>query len=1096
MAEDILDTNSDSPIQISKPNPAGDEVPNGHTNHQHYAADPEAQEMVIESLRNQIQDLFSQVTQLNAKLVKSYDRVSDLEDDLHVSSAQLRSSSIKVSQLELERTQHLAALNTGLLVEKHHVTTELNRLMEKATEEAAQRGQAESARVAIEKELDDLSASLFNQANTMVAEARYGQHVSQRKAEEAEQALKGAEEAVGVMQQQVQALQEEKEAAERKAAEIGSLMGKGKWIDKRDDGAPAPTLRLFSSHLPYQEFLIFVAHLRQLHTSSQNAPAMSTLLPLPFLTRLLTEDSEPTIRLDFAPSLSWLSRRSVLAAIHAGQLTIEPMSSTNLLTESSHLANAGISGLANNENIPCALCGTPVFPQAPSTNTSPTRPPTHPLIGMAHSYSGSASWSTNLFKKNPSSFTTTSTTAPPPLPARSQTRTTQTSSTPIYPSQVYIFRISSTQTSTLPHLPLLKPSTSITPSPSGSTTPSSSHQHTLSLSHSALSGTASQSSSTIYPLCTSGWCLARLRTTCSMWAFVRTSIVEKIWEEELPIVILPPAPGRAASSTPSLPEPASSSGNTSGSADKPPVPPRKRGLWGLASAIGERAASWSESVSDKDKARKASPSASTAPAEKDKKDLKTLPPPPPYQEHSGASTSDLTTPSAAPLASAAPPPLPRRSEGRARTPVNQPSPSPSPIPTEPTATLTASFTTSPPPILPTAENQLPEQTPSPAASGTAEVKPSAPIPEDPVKEGVPPAESSPGSSVPVPATTAAAAVPTPPQTPTRPQHPASTASPAPPLPPRAVKRLSASFARPGTPSNIPLPESRPGTPPVGVSGAPNPPSRTNSPALGGSPSTPPNAPPPIPRRAAGRVPRKPQGGEGGDSSRPESPAVTPATAAAVPVSPGKSGNVQAQIQALGAAASMSQLQLDSVAEESKDETKTSESPEASKLVEASSESNGPATTAAPASSEAVAPADAEDEEQKEKEKDEKEGTEVEADKEVTRTMEAPKEETKEEETKEASEQEKKDKSAAVSLNEDDLPPAYAPPPLPPRRPEPVKEKKEKDGVKSTDVDGSEAGEDEGERVYVGDATWEERTWKELTKLREEMYWARIGAVRS
>ncbi|KXN84400.1 Rab guanine nucleotide exchange factor SEC2 [Leucoagaricus sp. SymC.cos] len=291
MEEDILDTNPDSISQNPKRNPAGNEVLNGTSNHQHYAADPEAQEMVIESLRNQIQDLFSQVTQLNSKLVKSYDRVSDLEDDLHVASAQLRNSTVKISQLELERTQHLAALNTGLLVEKHHVTAELNRLMEKATEEAAQRGQAESARAAIEKDLDDLSASLFNQANTMVAEARYAQHVSRRKAEEAEQALRGAEEAVSAMQQQVQTLQEGKETAERMTADIQALMGKGKWVDKQDSQPLAPSLRLFSSHLPYQEFLFFVAHLRHLHLSSPNPPAMSTLLPLPFLTRLSTEDS-------------------------------------------------------------------------------------------------------------------------------------------------------------------------------------------------------------------------------------------------------------------------------------------------------------------------------------------------------------------------------------------------------------------------------------------------------------------------------------------------------------------------------------------------------------------------------------------------------------------------------------------------------------------------------------------------------------------------------------------------------------------------------------------------------------------------------------
>ncbi|PFH50633.1 hypothetical protein AMATHDRAFT_126306, partial [Amanita thiersii Skay4041] len=226
--------------------------------------DPDAQQMVIVSLRSQIKDLVSQVTQLNNKLVKSYDRVSDLEDELH----------------------HLSALNTGMLVEKSHVTTELNRLMEKATEEAAQRGQAESARVAIEKELDDLSANLFNQANTMVAEARYTQHVSEKKMEAAEVALKGAEEAVSVMQQQMQALREEKENAEKRAQEMQISMGKGNWVEQRDGKSITRSLRLLSSHTPYQEFMLFVAHLRSIHPSTTQPPAMSTLLTLPFLQRL------------------------------------------------------------------------------------------------------------------------------------------------------------------------------------------------------------------------------------------------------------------------------------------------------------------------------------------------------------------------------------------------------------------------------------------------------------------------------------------------------------------------------------------------------------------------------------------------------------------------------------------------------------------------------------------------------------------------------------------------------------------------------------------------------------------------------------------
>ena len=52
---------------------------------------------------------------------------------------------------------------------------------------------------------------------------------------------------------------------------------------------------------------------------------------------------------------------------------------------------------------------------------------------------------------------------------------------------------------------------------------------------------------------------------------------------------------------------------------------------------------------------------------------------------------------------------------------------------------------------------------------------------------------------------------------------------------------------------------------------------------------------------------------------------------------------------------------------------------------------------------------------------------------------------------------------------------------------------EKNGVVGESLDSKNAGED-GE-VYVGDSTWEERTWKEVVKLREVMYWARVGGLR-
>lgn len=258
---------------------------------QAHNSDPDAQAMVIESLRTQVQDLFSQVSQLNNKLVRSYDRVSDLEDELHVTSSNLRNTTLKVGQLELERTQHLSALSTGLLVEKSHVTAELTRLMEKATDEAARRGQAESARAEIEKDLDDLSAGLFDQANRMVAEARIGEARSARKLEETEAALRSAEEVVGALQEQMQQLESEKELADRRVEEMRVRMGKGKWVDRSLSSPHSSGPRFLSSHVPYHEFLIFVSHLRAIRPAAPQPPAMSTLLPLPLLARLVAEDS-------------------------------------------------------------------------------------------------------------------------------------------------------------------------------------------------------------------------------------------------------------------------------------------------------------------------------------------------------------------------------------------------------------------------------------------------------------------------------------------------------------------------------------------------------------------------------------------------------------------------------------------------------------------------------------------------------------------------------------------------------------------------------------------------------------------------------------
>lgn len=75
--------------------------------------------------------------------------------------------------------------------------------------------------------------------------------------------------------------------------------------------------------------------------SSRDVPIAGTpLKETAFYKRALTEDLEPTLRLDTAPGLSWLARRTVISSMCEGKLIIEPTPSTARLYYP-----------------PCTLCG-------------------------------------------------------------------------------------------------------------------------------------------------------------------------------------------------------------------------------------------------------------------------------------------------------------------------------------------------------------------------------------------------------------------------------------------------------------------------------------------------------------------------------------------------------------------------------------------------------------------------------------------------------------------------------------------------------------------------------------------------------------------
>ncbi|KAJ8132208.1 hypothetical protein O1611_g1415 [Lasiodiplodia mahajangana] len=83
---------------------------------------------------------------------------------------------------------------------------------------------------------------------------------------------------------------------------------------------------------------------------STGSAAPSTPLPplkeTKFYKRALAEDIEPTLRLDIAPGLSWLARRSVLSAMTEGTLVVEPIPT-----------NSPFASISRPQYYPCSLCG-------------------------------------------------------------------------------------------------------------------------------------------------------------------------------------------------------------------------------------------------------------------------------------------------------------------------------------------------------------------------------------------------------------------------------------------------------------------------------------------------------------------------------------------------------------------------------------------------------------------------------------------------------------------------------------------------------------------------------------------------------------------
>jgi len=624
-------------------------------------------------------------------------------------------------------------------------------------------------------------------------------------------------------------------------------------------------------------------------------------------------------------------------------------------------------------SISCALCGAAIV-RAQSHEI----PPIHPLVSLARSRNnGRLTNGSNLWFKNPLS--------------NSSNHVGQNADIE-QPEQVYVFRLAPATPA-----PAIVPASlpQHTSSPSTSTFPVSRPP----VNPTGATRTNSAQAQQPYPLCTSNYCLLRLRSTCSLWAFVRTCIIERIWEEELVIPDKKPVIS-ATNGTENTQESNKNNSSPAGSesvisaGEKPPVPPRRRRLWEMASAFGEKAVSWAENTKEKEKDKeKDKDKEKEKDKEKDeasdKKLARKLPPPPPAH------------PSVPHLPAQAPPPLPTRSEGRGHsidTPVAVSNDTDKNAGSEPgTSGSQESFTT------PVDEMSFARPFSVDLSSPQTITQPQAPAsqPERPPSPHTIPLPETPTSPV------FRAASPPP-----RPRS--RVASPA-PLPSRVSSPIP---HRASTP--IALSRSRAGSPAPLRTGSPFSSSRAASPV--------PNSAPPVPRRAPARR--------------------------AVPVPPTAS---QAEAK--------EGIPMPS-AEVSKDEVP-------SKVDAPASEKEKEHKPPSPHEQKALAGEDAVEPSTTKHDIAETPNPLPDAN---TTGYPHPEKRASVDVSPHSAQATVVDQSSEVSQ---------------------VRRASEDSSThgKSIDTSSTKRSSTTDEEGYAGDATWEDRTWKEIVRLKEDMFWARVGGVR-
>ncbi|OAX82944.1 hypothetical protein ACJ72_02695 [Emergomyces africanus] len=369
-------------------------------------------------------DLSSEVANLSDKLIQAINNQTVLDDTLAATRQELEQARKRVRELEEQARQLGQDIANGVLVKRVDVEKEWTKLKDEAAEQRSQRAALEREKKAIELELENLTAALFEEANKMVAAAQMERENVERRNEQLRAQIKDNEMLLASQQEQLSELKtvihnmntdqddiRSRTDASTAPSSPGAVHQPTSTINRLLEAmnlapttpgsgeiSPAPStsfphliksvcrtdiqafedfqamLQLAKTSKPPSRvasgtyaglnvmgFGPFTSNKETQHshsysngsarsvpgvsgspnsTSSPRESSHAALKESRFYKRALAEDIEPTLRLDAAPGISWLTRRTVLSSICEGALVVEYM-----------------PAVAVKYSFPCSLCG-------------------------------------------------------------------------------------------------------------------------------------------------------------------------------------------------------------------------------------------------------------------------------------------------------------------------------------------------------------------------------------------------------------------------------------------------------------------------------------------------------------------------------------------------------------------------------------------------------------------------------------------------------------------------------------------------------------------------------------------------------------------